>query len=33
MKGLEIVLAVLLLAGINQVKAQVPTTQLLPDTA
>lgn len=28
-----VVVIILLLAGINQVKAQVPTTQVLPDTA
>jgi hypothetical protein len=33
MKGLKIALAILLVAGINQAKAQVPTTQVYPDTA
>jgi hypothetical protein len=33
MKGLKIALAIILIAGINQAKAQVPTTQVLPDTA
>ena len=32
MKRVKLVVAILLIAGINQVKAQVPTTQLLPDT-
>jgi hypothetical protein len=33
MKRIKLVVVILLLAGINQVKAQVPTTQVLPDTA
>ena len=33
MKRILIVGAILLIAGISQVKAQVPTTQVLPDTA
>lgn len=33
MKGLKFVMALLLIASFSQVKAQVPTTQLLPDTA
>lgn len=33
MKRIKLVVAILLIAGINQVKAQIPTTQVLPDTA
>lgn len=33
MKRIKLVIIVLLLAGINHAKAQVPTTQVLPDTA
>lgn len=33
MKQIKLVLMILFIAGINQAKAQVPTTQLLPDTA
>ncbi|MDB4582696.1 glycine zipper domain-containing protein [Draconibacterium sp.] len=33
MKRIKLVVAILLIAGIYQIKAQVPTTQVLPDTA
>lgn len=33
MKQLSLIVVILLIVGINQLKAQVPTTQVLPDTA